>query len=914
MPKDAVETTAEGRRLAEAPSDGDPWRLWGPYLSARQWGTVREDYSADGRPWRYFPFDHAHLRTYRWGEDGIAGLCDRYGFLNLAVALWNGHDDRLKERLFGLTNDQGNHGEDVKEYWWDLDATPTHSYAAMLYRYPQAAFPYADLVAENGRRGRADREYELVDTGVLDENRFFDVVVTHAKAAPDDVCVRIEATNQGPDAAPLDIVPQLWFRNTWSWGRDDRVATMSELRPPEWGMAGQVVLEADHGYLGRYRLFAQGRPEVLFCDNETDEVAVFGAERNSHPHPKSAVDRAIVHGDPSLLNPGRTGTKAALRYHFDAVAPGQTVVVNLRLADEPLAGPMFGEVFERILTDRRAESDEFYRAVIPASVTPEDFHVARRAFAGLLWGRRLYRYGVTDWLQGDPATPPPPASRLEGRNHDWRNLYLADVISLPDAWEYPWFAAWDLAFHCAALAHVDPAFAKSQLILLCREWAQHPDGQLPAYEWALSDVNPPVHAWAAWRVYALDGATDHEFLVRVFSKLLLNFGWWVNRKDEDGSGLFEGGFLGMDNIGLFDRSKEVPDGFLLEQSDATSWMAFYCLSMLRIALELSRRDSSWDDLATTFLERFVALAVAMDAFGPAKQSVWDEEDGFFYDVLVNVQERSSQQLRVRSLVGLLPMLAVALAPEWVGQELHDFTERLRWVQRKWATASSDLMQFTGLGGEHLTLALVRPDRYARLLAHMLDEDEFLSPHGVRSLSAAYRGGQTIDVVGTQMSIAYDPAESTLPLFGGNSNWRGPVWMPINMLLVDSLRVYAEGAGRDLRVELPTGSGHRVPLGHVAGEIEHRLIGLFRRGPDGRRPGAPRDHRSGPLWDDHITFSEYFDGDTGEGLGASHQTGWTALVAHMICTTYGQPNASSPSVPEEVPQKHTSEREEHPVTE
>ena len=876
-PRNASTTSAEHRRLAESPTDEDPWRLWGPYLSGRQWGTVREDYSADGNAWASFPFDQAHVRTYRWGEDGIGGLCDRYGFLNLAVALWNGNDDRLKERWFGVTNPQGNHGEDVKEFWWDLDATPTHSWAQQLYRYPQAAYPYDELLAGNAARGRSEPEFELADTGVLAGDRFFDVTVTHAKASPDDICVRITATNHGPDAAPLDLVPQLWFRNTWSWGRDDRRPTLREVRPPELSTGGVVAIEAEHGFLGRYRLYGRGAPELLFCDNETDDELAFGQPRRS-PHPTSAVDRAIVHGDRSLLNPARTGTKVALRYHFASVAPGATVSVDLRLADEPLSPRVFGDPFASVLENRREEADAFYASVIPPETSPDDTLIARRAFAGLLWGRQLYRYPVADWQDGDPSSPPPPS---RARNAGWRHLYLADIISMPDAWEYPWFAAWDLAFHCVALAHVDPSFAKNQLILMCREWAQHPDGQIPAYEWDFGDVNPPVHAWAAWQVYLADGAWDHEFLVRVFTKLLLNFGWWVNRTDLNGTQLFEGGFLGMDNIGLFDRSRDVPDGWVLEQSDATSWMAFFCLSMLKMAFELSRKDDAWDDLATTFAERFVAIAEAMDAFGPDHTSLWDEEDGFYYDVLVHTDGTDSQPLRVRSLVGLLPLLAVAVAPDWVGAELPDFTARLRWLQRRYPGRLADLLQQTPDDSE-LTFAVVPPGRFRRVVARMFDEAEFLAPHGIRSLSAAYRGGQCTTVAGQELPIAYVAGESDSPMFGGNSNWRGPIWFPINVLLVDALHTYARAGGKDERVELPRGSGTWVRLEDAAYDLERRLVDLFRPRPDGRRPGDPYHQPTGPLWA-HPTFSEYFDGDDGTGLGAAHQTGWTALVAHLICT-------------------------------
>lgn len=844
-PKSAPQHTAEHRRLAESPTDEDAWRLWGPYVAGRQWGTVREDYSADGNAWEHFPFDHAHTRAYRWGEDGIAGLCDRYGFLNLAVAAWNGHDDRLKERWFGVTNPEGNHGEDVKEFWWDLDATPTHAWAQQLYRYPQAAYPYAQLREGNAARSRTELEYELADTGVLAEDRFFDIVTTHAKAAPDDICVRISATNHGPDAAPLDLVPQLWFRNTWSWGVDDRRPSLREVVAPELATGGAVAIEAEHGFLGRYRLYAQGSPELLFCDNETDDELTWGTPRKS-PHPKSAVNQAVVHGDRSLLNPARTGTKVGLRYHFDSVAPGETVTVDLRLVDEPTASQVFGRAFESVLRNRRAEADEFYAAVIPEETPDEDRFIARRAFAGLLWGRQLYRYPVAQWLAGDPAGPPAPPRK---RNAGWQHLYLADIISMPDAWEYPWFAAWDLAFHCVALAHVDPAFAKNQLILMCREWAQHPDGQLPAYEWDFGDVNPPVHAWAAWQVYLADGSWDHEFLVRIATKLLLNYGWWVNRTDLNGTQLFSGGFLGMDNISVFDRSHDVPDGWVLEQSDATSWMAFFCLSMLKVAFELARKDDAWDDLATAFTERFVAIAEAMDAFGPDQTTLWHEEDGFFYDVLVSADGTESHKVQVRTLVGLLPLLAVAVAPDWVAEDLTDHTSRLRWLQRRFPGRLAQLLTPTPDATDHeLTFSIVPPERFARMMMRMFDEGEFLAPNGIRSMSAAYRGGHCTVVAGQELPISYVPGESDSPMFGGNSNWRGPIWFPINVLLVDALHTFARAGGKDVKVELPAGSCNWVTLEQAAYDLERRLVDLFRLGrTDGVRVTrtTSRPARCGP---------------------------------------------------------------------
>ncbi|WP_324387225.1 glucosidase [Nostocoides sp.] len=870
--------TAEHARLSEAQRPDSPWRLWGPYLAGRQWGTVREDYSADGDAWSFFPFDHAHTRAYRWGEDGIAGLTDRFGFLNLGLALWNGHDDRLKERLFGLTNPQGNHGEDVKEYWWHIDGTPTHSYAQVLYRYPQRAFPYDHLVTENAARGLDQDELELTDTGVLDDSRFFDVLVTHAKAGPEDVLVEITATNHGPDPAPLDLLPHLWFRNTWSWGRDERVPRLRLARGPK----DESAIIAEHGYLGRYLLVADAEPRILFCDNETNQQATFGVPGGSK-HPKDAINAAVVHGDASMVRRGH-GTKAAFWWHWDAVAPGESVTIRLRLirdGDVRTADP-FAD-FDAIRDARHGEADAFYAAVIPADVPPEDAFIARRAFAGLQWCKQIYRYDVRQWLERDPAEPAPPRERLArqplGRNTSWRHLSLADVISMPDEWEYPWFAAWDLAFHCVALAHVDPDFAKEQLVLMCREWAMHPNGQLPAYEWNFSDVNPPVHAWAAWQVYTIDGSRDQEFLTRVFTKLLFNFGWWVNRKDAEGSNLFEGGFLGMDNVGPFDRSAPLPDGSRLEQSDATSWMAFYCLLMLRIAWELARTQPAWDEVATKFFEHFLAIAEAMDFFGSDNVELWDQEDGFYYDVVV-AADGSSQKVRLRSMVGLLPLIGVANMPAWVDATLPDFTGHRAWLQARRPELLDALVHLAD--GSPDTLSVLTPDRLVRLLRRLVDESEFLAPGGIRSMSAAYREGTTLQLEGADLPVRYVPGASDSRLFGGNSNWRGPIWFPVNVLLTDALRRYAGGMAADVQVEYPAGSGRLIGVAEVADDIDRRLVGLFRIGPDGRRPSDPRDIPTHPLWQAHPTFSEYFHGDTGAGLGATHQTGWTALVAHLVC--------------------------------
>lgn len=849
--------TAEHGRISgtsDASPDSD-WRRWGPYVAGRQWGTVREDYSPDGNAWTYLPFDHAHRRAYRWGEDGIGAVCDRFGFLNLGLALWNGNDDRLKERFFGLTNAQGNHGEDVKEYWWHLDATPTHSYGAMLYRYPQHAFPYQDLLQENARRGRQDEEYELADTGILAQDRFFDVTVRHAKAGPCDLVYEVSATNHGPDAAALDLLPQVWFRNTWSWGRDDRRPTVTVS-----GDGASLVLE--HGYLGRYVLTWEdtglGLPEVLRCDNETNQQVLYG-NASSSAHPKDAIDDAVVHANREHLTPdGEPATKAALHWHAQ-IEPGATATVRLRLTLDDGRGSTDRTAGAEVLSQRGQEADEFYRSVLPQGVSADDALIARRAFAGLLWGKQLYRYGVHEWLEGDPGQPAPPPERLRkqplGRNTDWQHLALADVMSMPDEWEYPWFASWDLAFHCVTLAHIDPEFAKDQLKLICRVWAMHPNGQLPAYEWNFSDVNPPVHAWAAWHVFRIDGGQDHDFLTEIYAKLLLNFGWWVNRKDTDDSYLFEGGFLGMDNIGLFDRSDPLPDGHRLEQSDATSWMAFFCLTMLRIAWELAPAQAGWDALATKFLEHFLRISEAMTPVGTAEVELWNEDDGFYYDAVV-APDGSSRQIPVRTMVGLLPLIAVAAVPESAGP---DFADRLRWFGRH----QPELLDAVVHSNGQTTLSLLDAGRLKRIMARLLDEEEFLSPYGVRSVSAAYRTPFTMSVEGFERTMTYTPAESDSGLFGGNSNWRGPVWMPVNVLLTEALRVRG--------------------LGDLAQTIEDRLLALFRLDGD-RRPSDPRHVPTGPLWGQaHPTFSEYFHGDLGRGIGASHQTGWSALVAHLICS-------------------------------
>ena len=856
---------AEQARLAEVPAGRAPWRRWGPYLSERAWGMVREDYSADGDAWRSFPFDQARSRAYRWNEDGLAGICDDRQTLCFALAVWNGRDPILKERLFGLSGPEGNHGEDVKEYWWFLDSTPTHSWLRWRYMYPQAEFPYERLRAENARRGRDEPEFELADTGIFDDGRYWEITVDYAKASPEDLLVRISARNAGPDAATLDVLPTLWFRNTWSWGLDPAVPSIR-------GERGSLV--AEHRDLGRRVLAASGSPEALFCDNETNAQMLFGAAPST-AYPKDGIGDHVVHGAPTV-NPDGTGTKAALRYHLE-VAAGATATVELRLSDA-IGPPSLGDDFAAVMIAREAEADEFYAALTPAAASADEALVLRQALAGMLWSKQYYHYNVRRWLDGDPAGPPPPAERLDGRNAAWRHLDNLDVISMPDTWEYPWYAAWDLAFHCVALAHVDPEFAKAQLVLLCREWYMHPNGQLPAYEWSFGDVNPPVHAWAALRVFELDGGTDVDFLERVFHKLLLNFSWWVNRKDSQGNNIFEGGFLGLDNIGIFDRSV-LPVGGRLEQTDGTAWMAMYCQNLLAVALVLAERDPTYEDLATKFFEHFALIATALN-----DQGLWDDDDGFYYDVL-HYGDGQTLPVRARSIVGLLPLAAVTtIGPETMAR-LPEFATRLLWFTEHRPEAEN-VVQHIGSeshAGWRL-LSIVDESRLRRILAAMLDPAEFLSDHGIRGLSKFHAEHPLhVSLDGFEATLDYEPGESTSGLFGGNSNWRGPVWLPVNYLLVESLRTYHRYLGDGFRVEFPTGSGRSLSLAEIADALARRLTGLLLRRPDGTRPvfGASPLLQTDPAWRDLILFNEYFNADTGAGLGASHQTGWTGLVADLI---------------------------------
>jgi hypothetical protein len=868
----SVAQTAEGNRLDRARL-GAPWRRWGPYVSDRQWGTVREDYSPYGTAWEYFPHDHARSRAYRWGEDGLAGWGDSHLYLCLGLALWNGNDPILKERLFGLTNAEGNHGEDVKELYYYLDGVPSHCYMRMLYKYPHRAFPYARLVEENGRRGQNEPEFELIDTGIFDEDRYFDVTVEYAKGDTDDILMRVTVDNRGPEAAPLHVIPQLWARNTWSW--------VAGVAKPVLAAEDDGAVHVAHPNLTPMRLRCDGEPELLFCDNETNARRLFGVDAAGFF--KDAINNFIVGGDATAVNPARSGTKVAAHYQTTVPGGGQAQF-RLRLS---VAGGGF-EDFATIFRGRREEADEFYEALQHGIDDDEARRIQRQAFAGMLWSKQHYRLDVREWLRGDPLQPPPPASRLTGRNSDWRHLNNSDVIAMPDKWEYPWYAAWDLAFHCVTLATIDPDFAKDQLVLLTREWYMHPNGQLPAYEWAFGDVNPPVHAWAAWRVYEIDresrgGAGDTAFLERVFHKLMLNFTWWVNRKDADGRNMFQGGFLGLDNIGIFDRSAPLPTGGHIDQSDGTAWMAMYTLNLMRIALELAVWDHVYEDIATKFFEHFLLIAEAMTNIGGEGIGLWDETDEFYYDVLEMPGGRSVP-LRVRSLVGLIPLFAVEVLDSSMIAQLPGFSERLHWFldHRPELAALVSRWMVQGEDERHL-LSLLRGHRMKCLLRRMLDETEFLSDYGVRSISKYHEKHPFVfEHGGGRFSIGYVPGESTTGTFGGNSNWRGPIWMPVNYLLVESLRRFHSYYGDDFKVECPVGSGRLLTLSEVADELARRLARIFRADADGRRPvfgGNPR--YATPAYRDMLLFYEYFHGDTGRGCGAAHQTGWTALVALLL---------------------------------
>ncbi|MBL8693378.1 MAG: glucosidase [Planctomycetes bacterium] len=874
----------ETQRLEEDARRVKNWKRWGPYLAERQWATVREDYSEWGNCWDYFPHDHARSRAYRWGEDGLLGFTDRQGRVCFALALWNERDPILKERLFGLTGPEGNHGEDVKEEYYYVDSTPTHSYCRALYKYPQTEFPYGALVEGNRHRSKHAPELELADTGVFAGNRYFDVGIEYAKASPDDMLIRVTVVNRGPNAARLHVLPTVWCRNTWSWGCTHEGCEVK----PRIVRRGEG-LEIQQSSLGKYHFDAEGLGGApirwMFTENETNTERLYGVP-NSSRFVKDAFHRAVVEGKADAVNPSGLGTKAAA-HHVLNLAPGERVVLRMRFRDagEATSAP-FGPEFDRTFDARLRECEQFYAARIPAGASDEERAVARQAYAGLLWSKQFFHYSVRDWLRGDPEQPPPPGQRAQGRNSEWQHFFARDVISMPDKWEYPWFAAWDLAFHMVPFARIDPHFSKEQLILLLREWYMHPNGQIPAYEFAFGDVNPPVHAWAAWRVYKMSGnkgSRDRVFLARVFQKLLLNFTWWVNRKDAEGRNLFSGGFLGLDNIGVFDRSKPLPTGGHLEQADGTAWMAFYCATMLSMALELAAEDPAYEDVASKFFEHFVAITDAMNTLGGT--GLWDPEDGFYYDQL-HVDGRTVP-MRVRSMVGIIPLFACEILEQRVLDRLPGFTRRMNWFLRYRDDLARHISYMNEEGcaveGRRL-LAIPSRDRLERVLRYVLDENEFLSPHGVRSVSRVHREKPyTFWVNGMEHRLEYEPGESASGLFGGNSNWRGPIWFPVNYLLVEALERYHHFYGDSFKVECPTGSGRWMNLGEVAVELDRRLTSIFLPNGDGKRPFAGDDPRyaTDPHWRRLVLFHEYFHGETGRGLGASHQTGWTALVARCI---------------------------------
>ncbi len=924
-----MKNTVENNRLQDHYSGKKHWLHWGPYLSERQWGTVREDYSPGGTAWDYFPHDHARSRVYRWGEDGIAGISDEWQRLCFAVALWNGKDPIIKERLFGLTGNEGNHGEDVKELYYYLDSTPTHSYMKHLYKYPQAEFPYERLVQENARRGREAAEYEILDTGVFDDDRYWDVFTEYAKADKNDLLINITVHNRAPEAAELWLLPTLWFRNLWSFGLMDekpsiRAQSSDGLKPSD--DYGSVVL--NHEKMGDYFFYFQQPDRLLFTENESNRERVWGRP-NESPFVKDAFHTALTDNHFGFLEGKTEGTKFSPMYRF-TVQAGDSASFRFRLSSQAVSTP-FGKNFDKTFADRKKEADEFYDNISnpkpttnnqqqttnnpkpvtnnqppitnnPKPITNNQHHnIRRQALAGMLWSKQYYNIDMPRWLDGDPGHTPPPEERRTGRNSHWRTLNNEDIISMPDKWEYPWYAAWDLAFHCVPLAVVDAEFAKNQLILFLREWYMHPNGQLPAYEWAFGDVNPPVHAWSCLEVYKLEkartGKGDVDFLKKAFQKLLINFTWWVNRKDKNGNNVFEGGFLGLDNIGVFDRSNEIPGGGYLEQADGTAWMAMYSLNMLEMALEIAQQDKAFEDVATKFFEHFVYIADSLNRITQDWTGSWDEQEGFFYDIL-GLPNGEYIPLKVRSLVGLTTLFAVFVLPKAQLDSLPDFTKRLRWFQKYRKDNGDYLVLDEHPDNGALHLSLIPRERLGRLLHAMLDEKEFLSPGGIRSLSKIHEQGYSVQIDGQTFGLRYEPAESSTGLFGGNSNWRGPVWMPMNYMLVRALREYHQFYGTDYQVEFPTGSGRMMHLGEVADAISRRLVSIFEPDENGRRPvngqeaeprgygheaepRASRIYAENPHFRDLVLFYEYFHGDTGRGVGASHQTGWTGLVAALI---------------------------------
>ena len=870
--------TAEERRLEEARTRKAHWRRWGPYLSERQWGTVREDYSPYGTAWDYFPHDHARSRAYRWGEDGIAGISDNHQRLCFAIALWNGEDPILKERLFGLTGPEGNHAEDVKEYYFYLDNTPSHAYMKYLYKYPYSAFPYTQLVEENQRRGFHDFEFELMDTGIFENERYFDVMIEYAKESAEDILVQISVTNRGNEDRTLHLLPTLWFRNTWSWDTSSEKPFLKQLRSDNQFS----LIEASHPTLGDRWLYCEPAKALLFTENETNYERLFGVS-NASPFVKDGIDRYVVQGEKSAVNPERTGTKVSSYYVLNIQA-GQTEVIRLRLSDvESLPNP-FGSSFDSVLQVRKSEADEFYDRITPNPFSEDARNVQRQAFSGMLWNKQFYHFVMEDWLKGDPTQPPP--QRQYARNSAWFHLFNDDILSMPDKWEFPWFAAWDLAFHTIPLAMIDPDFAKRQLDRLTREWYMHPNGQIPAYEWNFSDVNPPVEAWAAWRVYEIEkqfyGRADTDFLERVFQKLLLNFTWWVNRQDQEGNNIFEGGFLGLDNIGIFDRSAELPSGFHLEQSDGTGWMAVYSLSMLKIALELAKENPPYEDIASKFFEHFLYIADAMNHIGGGNTPLWDEQDSFYYDLL-HLPDQQSLHVKVRSMVGILPLFAIEVMDLEQMQAFPGFQRRVDWFIKHRPNLTQNIACMEGKGTKRL-LSIVNQEKLQKILTKLLDQTEFLSPYGIRSVSKFHEANPYVFFTdGQEFRLQYEPAESRNGTFGGNSNWRGPVWVQMNYLLIESLQKFHCYFGDELQVECPTGSGQQMTLAEVATELSHRFTNIFLRNEFGKRPvfGGNARFQTDPYWRDLLLFHEYFNGDNGAGLGANHQTGWTGLVATLI---------------------------------
>lgn len=886
--------TREHQRLEESRQRKVHWKRWGPYLSERQWGTVREDYSKYGEAWDYFSHDQARSRAYRWGEDGILGISDNHQRLCFAIALWNGKDPILKERIFGLTGNQGNHGEDVKDYYFYLDNTPTHSYMKGLYKYPQAEFPYSWLESENRDRGRQGMEFELLDTGIFNEDRYYDVFVEYAKASNEDILIEISIVNRGDERQTLHLLPTLWFRNTWAWDNNNSKPNLKIDRARD----NYQVIEASHHSLGKRWFYCEGNPELLFTDNETNYQRIFGVD-NEIIYAKDGINNYIVNGEKAAVNPNKTGTKFSPYYILDIEAK-KTKVVRLRLSDRDNLDRPFGRNFDNIFNDCFREANEFYRKITNNSVSDDRRKIQRQALAGMLWTKQFYHYIIEDWLKGDPNQPPPPAERKNGRNSEWIHLHNDDILSMPDKWEYPWFAAWDLAFHCIPLAMVDPDFAKRQLDLMTREWYMHPNGQIPAYEWSFSDVNPPVHAWATWQVYKLEkamtGKGDREFLERVFQKLLLNFTWWVNRKDAEGNNIFEGGFLGLDNIGVFDRSSALPTGGYIEQADGTSWMGMYCVDMLTIALELAQENPTYEDMASKFFEHFLYIADAMNHVGKNKTQLWDTEDNFFYDVL-NLPHGGQLPLKVRSMVGLIPLFAVTTLEPKLLDRVPGFKKRLEWFINNRYDLKKNVacMETEGLKARRmLALCYATPDKLVSgdklrlILEKLLDEGEFLSDYGIRALSRYHLENPYIfQANGEKYRVDYEPAESTSGLFGGNSNWRGPIWLPVNFLIIESLLEFYNYLGDSFKVECPTGSGNLMNLKEVAREISERLIKIFSKDSADKRPvyGAIDKFQNDPHWRDLILFYEYFHGDNGAGIGANHQTGWTGLIAKLIEDCY-----------------------------